>query len=50
MFGKVKVDDVGVLRLNLKTKILDYIGEDVLTPDEVDTLVYDILDIFKVKY
>ena len=49
MFGR-SVDKIGILRLKLRTKILDYIGEKVLTPDELESLEYDILEICGVKY
>lgn len=52
MFGKVKVEKIGigVLRLKLRTKLLDYIGEKGLTSEKLEQLENDIFKIFGVKY
>lgn len=50
MFGKVKVEKSGILRLKLRTKLLDYIGEKGLTSDQLEQLENDIFEMFGVKY
>ena len=50
MFGKkVKVEKSGILRLKLRTKLLDYIGEKGLTTNELEQLENDIFEIFEIK-
>ena len=49
MFGKkIKVEEIGVLRLKLRTKILNYIGHQ-LSSSELEELENEIFAIFGVK-
>jgi len=50
MFGKVRVEKSGILRLKLRTKLFDYIGDDCLTSEKLEELENDIFSIFGVKY
>lgn len=46
MFGKIpKIEEKAVLRLKLRTKLLDYIGEQ-LSPNQMEQLENDIFEIF----